>query len=238
MSSRARRVETQVSAYDWNLSAPTPIPAPVLAPALFLHAETSEEPPQAAADPREQQQLTERERDAFTKGYAQGERAGTDAAAVQADQLLRRLASTIDEVAATRSEVIRGTEHQVVQLALAVARQILDRALNVDRELLLAMARVALDRLGEHRAVTIRLHPDDHALVTTSQHHKWSHDQIQIVADAAVARSGCLVQSDFGVMNVGLDGQFNELARTLLGDSTVMPSAGPQQLSHGVAVHT
>jgi flagellar assembly protein FliH len=234
MSSRAKRVQTQASPYDWHLSQPASAPAP----APPQHGVGPEDPAQPAVDLQAQQQLTERERDAFTKGYAQGERAGTEAAGAQADQLLCRLAETIDELAATRSEVLRGTEHQVVQLALAVARHILDRALNADRGLLLAMARVALDHLGEHGAATIRLHPDDHALVMTSEQHSWTNDQIQIVADVSVGRGGCLVQSDFGLMDVSLDGQFNELARTLLGDSTTVLSADPPQLPHAFAVRS
>ena len=39
-----------------------------------------------------------------------------------------------------------------------------------------------------------------------------------IVADSAVGRGGCLVQCDAGLMKVGLESQFSELARTLLGE--------------------
>jgi hypothetical protein len=39
-----------------------------------------------------------------------------------------------------------------------------------------------------------------------------------------------------GLMDVGLDGQFSELARTLLGDSAAVLSADPPQVPHGVTV--
>ena len=239
MSSRARRVEEQARPYDWY-GVRTPVPPTVhVARAI----EPPEEPPAgdeqqvAAADVTAHQfRLAELERDAFAKGYAQGERSGTEAAGTRADAMLRRLAQTIEELASTRSEMIRRTEHQVVQLALAVARQILQRELNVDRGLLVAMARVALDRLGEHAAARIRLHPDDYAVVMASPERGWTSEQVQIVADSAVGRGGCLVQSDFGLMDVGLDAQFSELARTLLGERANDLSADPAQELHGITV--
>src|SRR3954466_15821212 len=46
------------------------------------------------------------ERDAFSKGYAQGERAGAEAAATRGDAMLRRLAQTIEELGGLRAELI------------------------------------------------------------------------------------------------------------------------------------
>jgi flagellar assembly protein FliH len=183
-----------------------------------------------------QARLAELERDAFAKGYAQGEHAGTEAAGTRANAMLRRLAQTIEEFASTRDDMIRRTEHQVVEFALAVAKQILQRELTVDRELLLAMARVALDRLGERTAATIHLHPDDHAVVMAASEPKWRDEQVQIVADSAVGPGGCLVESDFGTMEVGLDGQFGELARALLGEHATISTANPAQEPDGAAV--
>jgi flagellar assembly protein FliH len=240
MSSRARRVDDQARPYDWQAkySAPPPVhPVDAItptesAPTESAAVETSDEESPAVAGEllSHQQRLAELERDAFAKGYAQGERAGLEAAGTRANAMLRRLAQTIEELASTRDDLIRRTEHQVVQFALAVARQILDRELHVDRDLLLAMARVALDRLGQQAAATIRLHPDDHAIVMASPAREWTSDQVQVVADSAVGRGGCLVQSDFGVMDVGLDGQFGELARALLGEHAAVPAAAAQNL--------
>jgi FliI/YscN family ATPase len=53
--------------------------------------------------------------------------------------------------------MIRQTEAQIVELALAVARRVLHREVTLDRNLLVAIARVALDRLGESAQVTVRL---------------------------------------------------------------------------------
>jgi flagellar assembly protein FliH len=172
------------------------------------------------------------ERDAFAKGYAQGERAGGEAAATRADRMLRRLTQTVEELASLRSEIIRRTERQTVQLILAIAERIVQREITLDRTLLVGMARSALDRLGEYGSATIRLHPDDfHAIgvkVTSEP------GPVTITADPVVPRGGCLVQSDFGFMDASPEAQFRELARALLSDADA--SAGDADAAHGIVL--
>ncbi|MEZ5284222.1 MAG: FliH/SctL family protein [Vicinamibacterales bacterium] len=157
MSSRARRL-TQAAAgiqpYDWSGTAQPPPPPPRAARQAAPQA-----PPAPAVDPAQV------ERDAFMKGYAQGERAGAEAAAARGEAVVRRLTETVDELRKLKADLVQKTERQVVQLALAIARRITRREISLDAELIVAMARVALDRLGAVSSATIRLHPDDYAAV-------------------------------------------------------------------------
>lgn len=156
------------------------------------------------------------EREAFGQGYAQGERAGAEAAAARSEAVLRRLAATIEELGTLRTALIQKTERQVVQLALAMARRIVHREIALDKELLTAMARVALDRLGANANATIRLHPDDYSATLASRTAD-AAGVIQVVPDPVVRRGGCLIQSDFGLIDVGVDSQVQELTTILFG---------------------
>ncbi len=166
------------------------------------------------------------EREAFTKGYAQGERAGNEAAASRAEVMLRRLAQTLDELQSLRTDLIRRTEREVVELSLAIARRVLQREVSLDHELMLAMARVALDRLADVATASIRLHPEDFNVTVAARGSSAvaSHG-VQIVADAAVRRGGCVVQSEFGSVDVGITAQIDELTHALLGDDAPQPAA-------------
>ncbi len=189
-------------------------------------------PVDPAQDPAFQQRLAALERDAFAKGYAQGERAGLEAAGTRADGMLRRLGQTIEELAALRGEIVRRTERQTVQLVLAIAERVVHRELSLDRGLLVGMARAALDKLGEHGSATIRLHPDDFAAINAAAFAKDA--PVRVVADSVVTRGGCLVQSDFGFMDVSPDAQFRELARTLLSDTET--PAVEVEVTHGIVL--
>lgn len=231
MSSKARRVnnDAQVAPFDWSgtaippaiaeplLAAGTPPSRPPLAPPLLAPpAPEPAAPP--ALDASQQARLASLEREAFAKGYEQGERAGVEAGGKRAEAMLRRLAQTLDELTEVRRAMIRQTERQMVQLALVIAKRVVRREVTIDRDLTLAMARVALDRLGDSTSVTIRLHPEDFQATVRRHDELQAGNHVRVVADGAVSRGGCLVESDFGYVDAGVDTQFQEIARSLLAE--------------------
>ena len=225
MSSRARRVDgLDARPFDWS-SVPR-------SRSSVKSASIEELPRQAAAsvlptspeaapaiDPAQQQQrLAQIEREAFAKGYEQGERAGVEAGAKRADAMLRRLAQTLEELGELRKVMIRQTERQMVQLALAIAKRVVRREVAIDHDLTLMMARVALERLGDSTSVVIRLHPEEFAATSAREDAPWAGSHVSVVADASVSRGACLVESDFGYVDASVDAQFQEIARALLAE--------------------
>ena len=208
MSFKARcQTDGDVAPFAWQLVAQMPELA------------TSRPAPARPVDLDER--VAAMERDAFAKGYAEGERAGVQAAATRTDAMLRRLAQTIEELVSLRGEIVRKSERQTVQLVLAIAERIVQREITLDRSLLIGMARAALDRLGDHGTATIRLNPADLAAIGDGV--DLAGTGVQVAADAVVSRGGCLVQSDFGFMDVSPDAQFRELARVLLTNADASP---------------
>ena len=213
MSSKARRLDAAtVQAFSWAESSAAPpastSAAPPPNPAAQQKAETADLEARRAAV----------EREAFAKGFAQGERAGAEAAGKRGEVMLRRLTETLDELTSLRAQMIHQTEHQMVQLALAVARRVVHREISLDRDLLVAMARVAMDRLGESAQVTVRLSPEDFEATSAARAALWTGTNVTVVADSRVSRGGCRIESDLGVMDAGADAQIQEIARALLGD--------------------
>jgi flagellar assembly protein FliH len=215
MSSRARRIDAVgAHPFSWTGAPPGAPPGGPNRPAPPAAAKP-EGDDQAALNAR----LAALERDAFSKGFAQGERAGGEAAAQRAEAMLRRLTETLEELTTLRQQMIHETERQMVQLALAIARRVVHREVSIDQDLLIAMARVALDRLGESAQVTVRLSPEDFEATAAVRSAQWTGTQVTVVADARVGRGGCRVESEFGTMDAGVDGQIHEIARALLGEA-------------------
>jgi flagellar assembly protein FliH len=227
MSSRARRIlhPAAVAAFDWSGTGAF---APPLPPAGAAPHRPDRTPPvEAPPDPpipdaNHAERLAALERDAFAKGFAQGERAGAEAANQRGEAMLRRLTGTLDELTSVRAQMIHQTEVQMVQLALAIARRIVLHEVTIDRDLLIAMARVALDRLGESAQVTVRLHPEEFEATSAARAAEWTGTGVTVVADARVGRGGCRVESEFGMMDVGVDAQIHEIARALLGEEAAV----------------
>jgi flagellar assembly protein FliH len=219
MSPKARLADpARATPFVW---APAGSPPP--APPDVVHLTPTPRPsmaqPQAESAPDAGDATARRaaiERDAFVKGYAQGEKAGLEAGFKRTDAVLRRLGETIDELAGLRRQIIHHSEQQLVQLALALARRVVRRELASDDELLEALARVALERLGEARPATIRLNPEDLARTSAGRLEQWAAAHVSVLADPAVSRGGCVVESPFGFVDAGIEAQLQELAGALL----------------------
>ena len=224
MSSRARRLSGDAvvaEPFRWTLLDGEPAAAgTAIAPLFGGVASGAAQARPAPVPPAETlAHAGAAERDGFSKGFAQGERAGLEAGARRADAMLRRLAQTIDELAALRQRIVRETERQMVQLALTLARRVVLRELTLEPDLVGAMAHVALERLGHDAPATIRLNPEDYAIVMAQRGEQWAGTQVTVTPDPAVARGGCLVESGFGLIDAGIDAQLQELSRALLGDA-------------------
>jgi flagellar assembly protein FliH len=178
-----------------------------------MAAPASEEP--IAAE--HQARLAALEREAFTKGYAQGERAGLEAGGKRAEAMLRRVAHTIEELGGLRQTLIQETERELVQLALTLARRVVHREVTLDPELAAALAHVALERLGTTTPATIRLNPEDYTIVAQDG-ARWGTATVTVVPDPSISRGGCLVESAFGSVDATIERQFDELSRALFGD--------------------
>src|SRR5688500_2016444 len=99
MSSRARRIDpaSTVSSFPWGGPSSDPLPARAMASAPQTHTIDHEA------------HLAAREREAFGKGFEQGERAGAEASGERGEATLRRLTETLDELTTVRAEMIRQT---------------------------------------------------------------------------------------------------------------------------------
>jgi len=225
MSSRARRLggSAAAEAFAWAVwENGAPWPDAMESAALLIDAAGG---PDEGTDERraaeQRDRLAALEREAFAKGYEQGERAGLEAGGKRAEAMLRRVAQTLEDLATLRESLIRQTERQVVQLALVIARRIVQREVSLDEEFIAALTHVALDRLGHRAGATVRLHPEDYTVVMAGRGETWngSEGPVTVVPDVSVSRGGCVVESELGFIDASLDAQFQEMARAVLGDT-------------------
>jgi flagellar assembly protein FliH len=146
-------------------------------------------------------------------------------AALQAEQRLRQeyelklkavrtpIEAAISGFEAQRSEYYARVESEVVQLTLAIAAKILHREAQVDPMLVAALVRVAVEKLREGSAVTIRVAPGNAAVWKDFFAGQSNSTSVQITEDAALSQYDCMLETELGVANFGLDAQLKEVER-------------------------
>ena len=136
------------------------------------------------------------------------------------------LASFGDELAGLQQEMARTLAIAATQLA----RRIVRSEIGARPELIAQVAQEALDTLllsAKH--ITLRVHPDDHALVAQGAAEVLQARGARLLADASMARGGCLVESDIGIIDASIEARWRRAAAALGIDEPwhAVPASGP-----------
>lgn len=135
----------------------------------------------------------------YARGLADGERKALSTAQGQIDGALAVISQITTQVKDVASLAPAILEENIAALALIVARQIVTREVTLDPKLVADLVRRALTEFPVDQSVRIRVHPIDLSLLTVggaaqgagpitgSRDASW-------LADARVARGGCLVE--------------------------------------------
>ncbi|NKI93111.1 flagellar assembly protein FliH [Rhizobacter sp. SG703] len=100
--------------------------------------------------------------------------------------------------------------------ATQLAKQMVRSELSVRPELVAVVATEAIDTLLlSARHITVRVHPDDHALVAQGAADVLAARGARLLSDAEVLRGGCLVESDIGVIDATLEARWRRVAASL-----------------------
>lgn len=146
-------------------------------------------------------------------GFAEGRALAEAHVAEEVGPLRARLAATIEELHALRRTMMERAEHELVRLAIEIARKIVRREVTVDPEVVLAIARVALSRLPDQALAKLHLHPEDYHYLTGKRETLPRGGAIELVEDPAIERGGCYVRTEMGDVDARIERQFAEIAR-------------------------
>ena len=174
-----------------------------------------EEPPAPVVD------IEQLEKDAFERGYAEGSKAGREeglkqgeeTAAVQIEEMTRRYTDALAQVAAFKETLRAEVEEEVVRLALAVAKKIVHREIQIDQTIIHTLVRVALERVSGKSAVIIRLSPPDYEYMSKA-HADMSQvegREIGFEVDNTLTKGDCMIQTDAGDIDARIGEEFNEV---------------------------
>jgi type III secretion protein L len=110
------------------------------------------------------------------------------------------------------------SEPDMVRLAMAVARKLLGGELEARPEAVACIVRDALAGIRQARRVTITVHSSQAAALRTQLHtlELAASCEVQVTAREDLDPAGCLIDSDFGIIDARLETRLATLERALL----------------------
>lgn len=176
-----------------------------------------------------ERRAAEVEREAYLKGFQQGEAAGLEMGQAKLAPLLRDLDAVLAQLTRAREEVVRANQAQLVELALAIAARILHREIEQSTDQILQTVEEVLSLVGAGDRVRLRLSQADFQNLLDHQGElpALAHlgDRVTLEVDPAMIRGGCLVLTETGSVDATIETMFDEMRQALTGK--LLPPAGP-----------
>jgi flagellar assembly protein FliH len=121
--------------------------------------------------------------------------------------------ATIKEFAEQREDYFARVEAEVVQLSLSIAAKILHREAQVDSMLVATLVRMSVEKMREESSITVR--------VGAGRGREWQNyfagfpnlTHVEVVEDSQLSAQDCLLETELGTTNFGLDAQLKEVER-------------------------
>jgi flagellar assembly protein FliH len=174
----------------------------------------------------------ERSRRQQAEVFEQGRQAGQQQLRSEVDATLVQhrgeIGRALEEFHLERQDYYRRIEGEVVELALAIARKILHREVQIDPHALAGIVRVTLEKLDSGTKVTLHVHPQEAA--DWRRYFACQVEDIpapEIHEDPALARGECRVETSLGSTEIGLESQLKEIETGLLDPLAERPGASP-----------
>ncbi|HVN80272.1 MAG TPA: FliH/SctL family protein [Terriglobia bacterium] len=163
-----------------------------------------------------QLQAAEIEKEAYERGFNEGQKAGKEVGEKMVEASLKQYALTLEELGNLRTQVLSASEREVVRLALEIARKVVKREVTIDEDIILALVKVAMKRLGEESVMTVRLNPRDVQSILRLRNGAGGSvlsEAIQLVEDPLISRGGCLIETESGIIDGRVEEQFREIEK-------------------------
>ena len=124
-----------------------------------------------------------------------------------------RLAEVIKSFERERAEYYAAVEPELVHLILSVAAKILHREAQVDRMLVAALAKIAVENLQQRSHVVLRVAPA--ACPTWREYFSLSltGTKVEVLEDSQLLPDGCVLETELGAADIGLEAQLKEIER-------------------------
>lgn len=104
--------------------------------------------------------------------------------------------------------------------AVSLARQVVRGELTSHPQQVVQVAEEALQTLLlSARHITVRVHPDDHALIAQGAAESLAARGGRLVADSSISRGGCIVESDIGIIDASIETRWRRAAGALGSES-------------------
>lgn len=157
------------------------------------------------------------------EGLNQGVAQGLQEIAVIKSDALRQIQGTMEDLQATRSRMIDELEVGVVDLVFDVVDKVLSVEMKRSTEWILALVRNTLGQMDSNESAVLKVgaqHYEKIAAIAAQMIAASGRDKrLQVVQEAAYPPGACVIESDKGITDAGVETKLDKLRRAFAGNA-------------------
>lgn len=159
---------------------------------------------------------TEAERrieEALATGKREGEATARQSLGANVNAEIEKIKQLSKELVTCGPTLRKQAEGDLVRLAIAIARRILHREIQVDHDALLGLTKAALGKIDQREVLTVRTHPENVELVQRVLEQGRTQKRIEITGDARLDRGALIVETSRGQLDASVETHLEEIER-------------------------
>jgi len=171
------------------------------------------------ASPSLEEKTALTEKEAYDKGFAQGEKDGYELGETRARKITEKIEGVLDDMVNLKSGLVRQYEKDMLDTVFAIAEKVVHTHLGLNETAVKDNIVAALDFVAEKREVTLKVNPEDFEYVEKLRPELFSgHMQVKsimITSDPAVTRGGCRLETSNGDVDATIESQLKIIQQSL-----------------------
>jgi flagellar assembly protein FliH len=183
--------------------------------ASSMHAESDGDAPARDKELSEKRQfeLEAHGKQAYEKGFYEGQSSAGKAADARIEEALKRAARTVHDITGMKGRLRREAEEDIIKLSISIAKRVLYREIQIDTEALHGLVKAALQRVDIRELYRLRLHPEDAGRIQTTLTAIGLPSRVEVVPDATLERGAVLLETSRGSLDASIETQLVEIER-------------------------
>ncbi len=170
-------------------------------------------------------------------GYADGFKKGEDAAREEFSPFLETIQDLITDLTGFRKNMYDKLEREMMEMVVDLAKKVIHFEFSMRDDAVQEMIRLAVQSVLDRESMVIKINPADKGYAESFRpqlHHLFSEiKNITFEAHSGVERGGCVVETNFGVVDARIDKLGEQMDRIL----NLAPPA-PEELAAAANIQT
>lgn len=159
------------------------------------------------------------EREAYEKGFAQGEKDGLELGTLKALKIVENMENLLDEIGRLRTDIVKRYEKDILGLICSVAEKVVHHQVGLNGATIRETVIKAIQLATEKRSILLKVNPEEFDYIDRLRPEFFQRfnelASMEIISNPSVKRGGCFLETPCGDVDARVETQLEMIRQRL-----------------------